>query len=54
MYALEDEIQALKDGQQKQARDFERKALEHEANVKRSFLQDIHLEVNFPSLYVMK
>ena len=41
IYALEDEIQSLKDDQQKRARDFERKALEHEANVKQSFLQDI-------------
>jgi hypothetical protein len=41
IYALEDEIQALKDDQQNRARDFERKALENEANVKQSFLQDI-------------
>jgi hypothetical protein len=41
IYALEDELQALKDDQQKRTRDFERKALENEANVKQSFLQDI-------------
>ena len=41
IYALEDELQALKDDQQKRTRDFERKALENEANVKQSFMQDI-------------
>ena len=41
IYALEDELQALKDDQQQRTRDFERKALENEANVKQSFLQDI-------------
>ncbi len=41
IYTLEDELQALKDDQQQRTRDFERKALENEANVKQSFLQDI-------------
>ncbi|KAL3774768.1 LOW QUALITY PROTEIN: hypothetical protein ACHAW5_000288 [Stephanodiscus triporus] len=41
IYSLEDEIQELKDDQQKQARNFERKAIENEANVKQSFLRDI-------------
>jgi hypothetical protein len=41
IYALEDEIQALKDGEQNRARAFELKALENEANIKKSFVQDI-------------
>lgn len=41
IYSLEDEIQALKDDQQKRSRNFERKAIENEAKVKQSFLRDI-------------
>ncbi|KAL3816153.1 hypothetical protein ACHAXA_001640 [Cyclostephanos tholiformis] len=41
IYALEDEIQRLKDDEKIRLQNYERMALENEANVKKSFLQDI-------------
>ncbi|KAL7552394.1 hypothetical protein ACHAWF_015631 [Thalassiosira exigua] len=41
IYMLEDEIKSLKDDRAKQARDFQRKSIRHQASVKQSFLRDI-------------